>query len=424
MDITIYPSKPHGSVHIPSSKSIAHRSIICAGLANGKSSLFNIDISKDISATINAMKTLGAKIEHIDNQLDITGINSSNLMDNVFIDCLESASTLRFIIPLLSLFSNYTTLTGANSLFKRPHYYYKDILQNNGVNFNLLQNKITLSGRLLSGDFFIKENISSQFISGLLFALPLLKTHSNIFINPLLESKPYIKLTMETLSDFGVNSYYKDACSINIPGGQKYLPTSHTIESDFSQAAFFLVLGSLIGNISCKGLNMNSSQGDKAILNFLDQFGAERITSYEGIITPNKSILSGTNIDVANCPDLAPILAVIASFANNKTTIYNASRLAIKESNRLYSITNELKKFGVNITNDNSSITIYGSNNNSNNHIIVDSHNDHRIAMSLSIFTVSSNRKSTIKNISCISKSYPKFFDDLKMLGIQFVYHD
>lgn len=400
MDIKISPSQLKGKVSIPSSKSYAHRALICAALSDGVSELNGISFSKDIEATISAMRALGAEIITDNNgKIIIKGIKSTE--KHKIIDCNESGSTLRFIIPIAAALNADAEFYGKGRLPERPIDIFTRELGKKGVTFT--NNGIlpfVLEGELQSGIFEIEGNVSSQFVTGLLFALPLLKGDSVIKIISELESKPYVDITIECLKKYGIeiiekkNEYY-------IKGSQKYTPCSFTVEGDYSQAAFFYVANYLGAQIDLSNLNYNSVQGDKEIINIISNmnFGSSR----------------SFKVDCSDIPDLVPILAVLGSFGNGRSVIYNAQRLRIKESDRLNAISEVINKLGGNIkvTDDGLIINPVEKINGG----IIESFGDHRIVMSAAIAALKSEGDIIIKGAEAVEKSYPDFFSDYNNLG-------
>lgn len=417
MNVKIYPSKCQGKITIPPSKSLAHRSIICASLASGTSIINNISYSEDILATIDGMVNLGANIVKNENQLIITGIKNFNSLKNNFIECRESASTLRFFIPIFSLTEKKITFTGKNKLLKRPQTVYNSIFKSQNLHYFQNDKFIEIKGKLNFGEYIINGDISSQFISGLLFTLPLLNGDSIVKIIPPFESKPYVELTLETLCLFGIKIEKIDDLTFFIKGNQFYKPCNYTVEGDFSQFAFFAVLGALNNSIECYGLSQQSKQGDKQIVEILRASKINIENRNNGYF-----INSGTpiysEVDLANCPDIAPILTVFGAFANRGFKINNIKRLRYKESNRIFAMENELNKLGFKVTSDENSIFI-----NTRIHKFncdeVFGHKDHRIIMSLAILATVLDKPLTIIGAEFVQKSYPNFFEDLEKLGIK-----
>ncbi|WP_300450711.1 3-phosphoshikimate 1-carboxyvinyltransferase [Fusobacterium sp.] len=420
MKIKIYPSKCSGEIKIPSSKSMGHRAIICASLANGKSIISNLDYSDDILATIDGMKKLGANIQCEKDRLIIEGIENFDSLKDKIIDCNESGSTLRFFIPIFSLTGDKISFTGRNRLLKRPQKIYEEIFKEQNLYYFQDEDKIEIKGKLKAKEYFIDGNISSQFISGLLFTLPLLEENSIININPPFESASYIDLTMEVLKEFGITINKVTPLRFEIQGGQKYIAKDYKVEGDFSQLAFFAVLGALNNNLKCIGIKHDSKQGDKAIIDILKKSGVKIEEIEEGYLI-HKGKIKGCEIDLGDCPDLGPILNVLAMYGEGEFKIFNAGRLRLKESDRISAMEEELKKLGVEIETTEDEIKILGKKNYLGN-IEVFGHKDHRIVMSLAIAGTMLDKPIIIDGAEAVEKSYPKFFQDLESLNIKIEY--
>ena len=415
--IKINPNKLMGSIKVPPSKSLGHRSIISASLSKGVSKISNVQFSKDIIATIEIMEKLGAKIQRYDDEVIIDGSSMfENLTDGLELECNESGSTLRFLIPVALVKDGTYEFKGKGKLVTRPLKPYYDIFDEKGIEYSTSEGGLPLKikGSLKCGVYSLRGDISSQFITGLLFALPLLDGNSKIIITTALESKGYIDLTLDVLKTFGIFIENEDYKVFNIRGGQSYNSKNFYIEGDYSQGAFYLVAGAIGCNINCEGLNEASLQGDKEIINILKKMGCkfEICKSYIKALPSNTS---GIDIDVSQCPDLVPILAVLASLSKGTTRILNAKRLRIKECDRLSATASELNKIGANITELEDSLIIEGVSGFNGGH--VNSHNDHRIVMALAIAATRASGEIFIDNYNAIEKSYPNFFDDYIKLG-------
>lgn len=422
--IKINPKLIKGNIKIPASKSISHRAIITAALfAKGEDILIkNLILSKDIMATIDAMRVLGVEIVLLEEK-DGTYLASvkSNLRnfntniveennDTVEIDCNESGSTLRFIIPIALAFGGHYKFIGKGKLVERPLTVFYDIFEKCGISYknNNGNLPLELSGKLSCGTYKVDGNISSQFVTGLIFALSLVEGESNIIINGQLESSAYVDLTIEVLKDFAIyvdNNDYKefvihgqDICSRDKTKLKEYF-----VEGDYSQAAFFMV-GDFIGNdIECTGLRESSIQGDRAIIDILKKFKEHNRGEFI--------------IDASGIPDLVPILTVMASLKPNTCTrIINAGRLRIKECDRLKAIATEMNKLGGDVKELSEGLYIRGVQGLTGG-VSVSSWNDHRIAMSLAIAGTVCKNPIVLENYKCVEKSYPDFWDDYKFLG-------
>ena len=414
--ITLFPSNFEGTIKAPPSKSLSHRAIICAALANGVSRIDNIIYSDDIKATMNALESIGVTFTIHPRHLIVKGVRRLKLR-NKEVYCNESGSTIRFLIPLLSLTNKEVNFLGEESLLKRPQTIYEDIFTEDNLIFNVEPNKITVNGSIKARDYHIKGDVSSQFISGLLFSLPLLKKDSNIYIQGNLESKSYVDLTISILEKYGIeikeleNGYF-------IRGNQHYQPFDYTIEGDYSQAAYYLVGGILNGRINIEDLDHESHQGDLAIIDIIQSMKGKVIFTENGYITQTSDTKS-TTIDINNCPDLGPIVSLLASLSSGTTKIINAKRLRLKESDRIHSTVTTLKALGANITSENDEIIIKGRKT-LDGGVTVDSFNDHRIAMMVAIASLKSEKEITLTTATAVKKSYPNFFEDFKHVGGKF----
>lgn len=414
MQVTLSPSVISGTVIAPPSKSMAHRALIAAGLADGISLVAPLAFSQDMRATMDALQLLGAKIVCDENSATITGVSLPFSSPTVPVDCGESGSTLRFILPVFSLTDAPVTFCGRGRLLARPQQVYATIFSSQGLDFTQTEDAITIRGALKAGLYTVDGSVSSQFISGLLFALSLLPQESEIHITPPFESRSYVDCTLQTLSDFGVNAAWQDALTLHLPGNQHFHAQNATVEGDYSQGAFFAVLGACCGGITLQNLRADSVQGDRVILDILKRCGAIFENTAQGIVF-QKSILHATKIDLADCPDLGPILMVLALFCEGETVIEHAGRLRVKESDRIAAMESEIHKMGGQMRT--SKDTIYLQKSTLHRAENVTSHNDHRIAMAMSIAALCAGVPVTIAQAQAVCKSYPDFFAVLKTLG-------
>ncbi|MGE5629568.1 MAG: 3-phosphoshikimate 1-carboxyvinyltransferase [Caulobacteraceae bacterium] len=414
-DVTVYPGSLAGEILIPPSKSMSHRAVICAGLSNGISTINNIGISQDIEATCEAMRRLGITVEREASSLRIKGSAAPELK-NSRINCHESGSTLRFIIPIAALTGKPVTFYGEGRLVERSLTPYFNIFEKQGIKYKTNCGKLPLhiDGRLVPGEFELEGNISSQFISGLMFALPILDGDSRITVTTELESKPYIDLTMKVLEDFSVHIENCDYRTFIIKGKQKYISTDYIVPGDFSQAAFWLAAGALGSELVCKGLDMESLQGDKSVVDIIGKMGGKIVAELDTVRT-FPSDTRGITIDASQCPDLVPILAVLGALSEGRTEIINAGRLRFKESDRLKAVSSELGKLGACIAETRDGLVIDGRKTLRGGR--VESWNDHRIAMALAIAATRCEEPVAISNASCVKKSYPDFWVHYKALG-------
>lgn len=418
MKVRITPSNLKKRViQIPPSKSMAHRAIVCASLASGRSVITNLDYSVDIQTTINGMRKLGATIEQFEDYVIIEGISNFENCQETEIECNESGSTLRFFIPIFSLTNKAITFTGTQRLMERPQGIYAEMFNQQGLSFKQENGKIEIEGSLKAQTYHVKGDVSSQFISGLCFVLPLLQQDSKIEITPPFESRSYVDLTIQMMSNFGVHIEFENENTIRIPGNQHYIAKDTRVEGDFSQLGFFAVLGAIQGPLDCIGLNTKSLQGDKQIVSILEDMGCH-IEELEDGYRFYKSDLQGCTIDLNNCPDLGPILSTCASYAKGSTHIINAGRLRIKESDRIAAMESELIKVGVDFKSTRDTITIHGPATWKCEELL-HGHNDHRIVMALTIGSTIAPNPMIIDDAQSIRKSYPGFFEDIQDLGIE-----
>lgn len=334
------------------------------------------------------------------------------------IDCNESGSTLRFLVPISLLFSGRSKFIGKGNLGKRPLTTYYNIFDNQGIEYSYEEGNLNLiiNGKLKPGVFEVEGNVSSQFITGLLFTLPLLNGDSKIIITTEMESKGYIDLTLRAMSDFGVEIINNNYREFIIKGNQKYNARNYRVEGDYSQAAFFLCADALGNNVLCQDLDLNSLQGDKEVIDILERMNVvfnSKDTDVKGIINGE---LIATIIDGSQCPDIIPVLTAVAALSKGITEIINAGRLRIKECDRLAAVTSELNKLGAKIIEKEDGLLVTGVEKLKGN-VEVWSHKDHRIAMTLAIASTRCEEPIVIKDYECIAKSYPRFFDDFRTLG-------
>ena len=408
MNVRIVPRKLKGTIQVPTSKSLAHRAIICACLAKGTSTIQDIDWSKDILATIQSMQALGAKIDIQENSCIITGI--SDFQSGVC-PCNESGSTLRFLIPIVASQKIEVVFEGKASLFSRPMQVYQDIFNAQKRMFEQSETAIRIQGPLQASTFKIPGNVSSQFISGLLMAAPLFKEDSIIQVLPPFESKSYVDLTLDMLRRFQIQVEKMDAYTFKIPGNQIYQRCDYRVEKDYSQMAFFAVLGAIGHDIAVSNMNLQSLQGDKKILDWVNfkEKGSQLVFQ--------KQELTARTFDLSDCPDLGPIVCVLAAFTKGTCRLIHTKRLRYKECDRVKAMEVELKKWGVDIESDIDSITIRGKERyKKDTCVVMHAHNDHRIAMACTIFAYGCESDSIIEDAQSIEKSYPNFFKDIDSL--------
>lgn len=392
------PSRPEGQVSAPPSKSMAHRLLICGALAKGCSTIHGVSDSEDVRATLACLRALGAEYTRDGDTVEINGFDPRTPRACPPLDCNESGSTLRFLIPLCLCGGGARHLTGSRTLFSRPLSVYEEICREGGILFERGEQGLTLDGTLTAGEYRVAGNISSQFISGLLFALPLLPGDSTLTVLPPLESGSYLDLTLSALATFGITVERTDERHFHIPGNQHYLPTEARVEGDYSGAAFFEALSLFDCDVRVVGLSENSLQGDRAYRGFYPL------------------LLRGTpTLPIANCPDLGPILMALAA-AKNGAVLCGTRRLKIKESDRGAAMAKELAKFGCSVSVHEDSIVVYPVDFHAPSEDL-DGHNDHRIVMALStLLTFTGGR---IRGAEAVKKSMPEYFDLMRSLGTE-----
>lgn len=392
-EVVLQNSILNGSLTMPPSKSSAHRALICSFLSGG-GNVSPIINSKDMEATLGCLKSIK---------------NGENVLN-----CIESGSTLRFLIPVVAALGKSVTFIGEGRLPERPIGEYLNLFKTKGV---VCESEgglpLKIKGKLQSGDFEIRGDVSSQYITGLLLAMPILDGDSKIILTTPLQSKPYVDMTLSVMADYGVKVTETDY-GYFVKGNQQYKKRDYIVEGDWSQAAFFLSAGAIGSNVTLKGLDINSTQGDKEVINVMKQFGAQ-IEINENEITCKKGELKGIEIDCTDIPDMVPAIAVTASFAEGKTVIKGAERLRLKESDRIKAVCSNLKAMGVDVQETEDGMIING-----NEKVLgakLCGYNDHRIVMAFSVVGLFANGETIISDAESINKSYPSFFDDYNKLG-------
>ena len=398
MKLKIEKGVARGRINAPPSKSMAHRLLISAAMCDGVSVVHGVSDCDDVNATVDCLSALGAKFSRSGNDVTVYGCDMRSAKASSPLVCRESGSTLRFMIPIAMLSKNTTVFYGAPSLMARPMRVYEELFSDRGLTFISDGSTIVTRGELTGGAYTVVGNVSSQFISGLIFALPLLNGNSKIKIIPPVESRSYIDLTIEALSLFGVEVKWTDDTTLYIKGNQKYTPADLTVEGDYSGAAFIDAFKVFGNDVTVEGLNPDSTQGDKVYALLFDMLK-------KGVPT----------IHIGNCPDLGPILFAVAA-AKHGGVFTGTKRLRIKESDRASAMAEELSKFGVSVTVYDDKVVVYPISFGAPKEILC-AHNDHRIVMALSVLLTVTGGE--IEGAEAINKSYPSFFEDLKALGIE-----
>lgn len=397
MDICITPAAAKGKLTAPPSKSLSHRLLIAGGLAEGESVIENLAFSEDVLATIDCLTALGATCRCEENSVRITGLGGRISSSAAPLSCRECGSTLRFFIPIALLSEEIVTFTGSERLFARPLTPYEAIAKERGLLYEKAERNLRVRGRLTPGRYRLPGDVSSQFISGLLFALPLLEEDSRIELTGSVESRSYIGLTQEALAAFGVNSSWENEKTLLVPGRQRYSPRRLAVEGDYSNAAFFAALNYLGGRVTIDGLSEKSRQGDRVYTAYFKELAAGCPT-----------------LSVTDCPDLAPVLMALAA-ALQGCTLTGTDRLKIKESDRGAAMAAELKKLGIETRCGENTITVLPGTLQAPKEAL-SGHNDHRIVMALSLLL--SKVGGVISGAEAVAKSLPDFFDRLRGLGI------
>lgn len=412
-DVKFSPFVPNGTVNVPPSKSDVHRAIICAAMANGVSRISPVALSNDIKATIGCIKALGADAVLENNVLTVDGTNMYK-NKTALLDCRESGSTLRFFIPIAAVGNINATFVGKGKLPQRPIGIFTEALPKAGTVCKTEGGlPLEIKGQLKSGIFKIPGNVSSQFITGLLLALPILEGDSEIVLTSPLESVGYIAMTIRTMKQFGVNIQATEK-GWHIKGGQSYKTCDYTTDGDWSQAAFFMVLGAVSGKVTVKGVAKDSTQGDKKCAEILARFGA-KVTQLDNEVTVEKGELKAITIDASQIPDLVPVLSVCAAFAEGTTRIINAERLRIKECDRLKATAELLNNLGGKVKELSDGLEITGVSSLKGGN--VNGYNDHRIVMSAAVCAARSDEDITATFAMSINKSYPDFYIDYNSIG-------
>ncbi len=415
MNMTVENGPRTGRVSVPSSKSQLHRLLICAALSDKESVILTDGISVDINATMDCLNALGAAIRLSDRRIEVQPIGAAGQESGErHLYCRESGSTLRFLLPLCGALGVKAVFHREGRLSKRPLEDLVRELTRHGMEIWEEEALLHCAGSLRAGSFSVPGNISSQYISGLLFALPLLTGGSTLTVTGEVESESYIRMTEEALKQAGIR-YEREGWQYRIPGSQQYACAGKMqAEKDWSSAAFFLVMGAFSEKgITLTGMNPASAQSDKAILSILTRFGAEVLTADDTVMVRKKA-LSGITIDAANVPDLVPVLAVLAAGAAGTTEIIHAERLRIKESDRLAASCRMLTDLGAEIEETADGLVIRGKKQLKGGE--VSSFKDHRIAMAAAAAASLCEEPVTIDEAECTEKSYPGFFDDLQRL--------
>jgi 3-phosphoshikimate 1-carboxyvinyltransferase len=403
---------PRGAITPPPSKSLSHRAVICAALADGDSVIENLGASEDIGATLSCVRALlGAGFKE-GGAFGGAGKMpwSGGAGDMAVLDCGESGSTLRFLLPVAALGAGRTAFTGKGRLLSRPIDLYAEVFRAAGASYEHVADKVTVKGPLRSGEYALPGDVSSQFVSGLLLALPLLEGDSTVRLSSPLESGGYVDMTIDVMRRFGVE-IGRDGAHYLVRGGQRYRPARYRVEADYSQAAFFLAASALGRDVEVSGLDRDSIQGDRAILGVLAQAGAE-IAWRGGAVTARAGRLSPVTVDAREIPDLVPPIAALCCFCDGTSRVLNAGRLRLKESDRLRALASELGKLGAEVKEGAGSLEIAGSESLAGGD--ADARGDHRIAMAIAVAAIRCRGRVRLSGWRSVAKSYPGFWRDFE----------
>lgn len=417
MNVKIKPNEIKGKLKSIPSKSLLHRAIILSGIAKGRETILEQvnTISEDIEATLTCIEKLGAKTKVEGDSIRITSLGNIK-KSKVELHCKESGTTLRLLLPLVSTFSKEATVDCSESLRKRPIRELIETLEESGLYFKEKGFPINISGNVTTDFFKISGDISSQYVSGLLLLSSLLDQRSSIYLTTKLESKAYVNITIKVLRDFGIIVNELEEGVFEIYGGRDKIlpPKEYQIEGDWSNAAIFLVGGCLGDSIKMSGLNLESSQGDKKIVEILKKAGAV-LTCSDDCISSNRSHLNSFEVDFSETPDLFPILSVVAALSKGQSILKGGERLKLKESNRIESTFQMLKSLGADVKKREDGLIIQGKEILDGG--IVNSFNDHRIVMSATMASIRCKEPVSIVNAGAVKKSYSNFFEDFKKVG-------
>lgn len=413
MDKTIIKSKISGNISVPISKSFAHRILICAALSDKPTKIYGKSEAIDIKTTAECLISMGADIKETDYGYEVIPITNST--STAILNCRESGSTLRFLLPVAAALGKNAEFYGEGKLPVRPVKQLLDSLNKNGANINYTM-PYKLSGRLISGEYLIDGNISSQYISGLLMALPLLNKNSKIIIKNKLSSIDYIKITLSVLKNFGI-MIEKTDYGFFIYGGQKYLsPSCMSIESDWSSASVWAIAAAISGTVTLKNMTYPSYQGDSKIIDILKNCGAD-VAINEDSITITKNVLNAFTVDCENIIDITPYLSILAANAFGESQLYNLERLRIKESDRLNAIIEMLNGIGIYNSYDTKTSTLHIKGGKINGGQSVRGYADHRIAMAGVLSGINAENPVCVTDCESVKKSYAEFFEDFISLG-------
>ena len=411
MDIRIQPAPLAGTVKAIGSKSDIHRLMICAALADKPTEILGVTRSDDVESTAACLYCLGAAVSFSGSVCTIRPVTDAPA--HPVLDCRESGSTFRFLLPVAAVLCASASFTGGGRLPDRPIADLIKAIRGGGVEFTGTRLPFSISGKLRSGDYVLPGNVSSQYISGLLMALTAVPGESRVRLSSTLESSAYVDMTLSTLQRFGADAGRIEG-GYSVSGGRQLIsPGIIASEGDWSNAAFFLASGAIGGGVTVTGLNPYSVQGDRKIADVLRRFGAD-VRTHGNAVTVLPGTLRGCEIDIAETPDLLPVLAVAAAFAEGETRFLNGSRLRLKESDRLKSVSDMLRTLGGSVNELPDGLIIHGKTLTGG---VVNSAGDHRIVMAAAIAAAHATGSAVITGAQAVSKSYTSFFEEFAKLG-------
>lgn len=422
MNIKIYPSKVEGTVTAPPSKSVTHRAIILASLARGKSVIKNALIADDTLHTINALSAFGVDIKQEDDTLTITGTGGNLKAPKTAINLGNSGTSMRLLTAVAALAKGKTILTGSVRLKQRPINDLLHSLRTLGIsaisiNYNGCPPIEIIGGQIKGGKVKITASLSSQFVSALLLIAPFAKKETEIIVDGLLRSKPYVDLTIQLMERFGVRVHNDNHEMFVITPKQTYLAQEYKVESDYSSAGYFFAAAAVAGgSVTVRNLNAHSAQGDKYLLEILGKMGCTVKKDSDKVTVGGTKKPRAVSVDMADYPDIVQTVASVAAYAEGETNITNIGHLSYKETDRIANTALELKNLGINTTSTKNSLTIKGGEVRGG---VVNTHNDHRMAMSMAVASLGAKEPTVIKNADVVSKSYPNYFEDLKKIGVK-----
>jgi 3-phosphoshikimate 1-carboxyvinyltransferase len=414
------PQSLHGTINAPKSKSYTHRALIASFLSEGESIIDHPLECQDTERTQRAIQKLGANVRLQNDRIFIEGHGEPSWKIPFEVDCGDSGTTFRFLTALAAISPTGIMLRGSASLAKRPHAPLLKALEKLGASTITGPDQfvIGVKGPLKGGETSLPGDVSSQFLSGLLFASPFAQSDVTIHIKNRLESSPYVKMSLSVLEKHGIKILQEEDETYHIPAPQTYRPVTHQVPADFSSTSFLIAATGIAGDkVRINELNINPNDPDAIIMKIVDEIGINAQYESDNLIL-RRNVLHPFNIDATDYPDLVPVLQVLACFANGESEIRGVKRLQFKETNRLETVPTELRKMGAKIEINNDTIRIEGSEKLTGS--IIDSHNDHRVAMACSIASLAATGSSIIDQAEAVSKSYPEFFTDLSRLGVRF----